>query len=270
MSWEKRTHLHCSLVSKVREGSEKTSCSASGFYWLILKANEIQEQGAHDEKHFWSLSYFSSNKLHISRFGPKNKEASSGNWHCWIMKFCPGAISLMYTSVVLSSVLWNPPGVKPCILWKPVLKLSLGGGYLYVVFYCLSLLPPIFSLFSMGKSVVLFWFTMFIVAQSCNAFSYLHRFFYLNVKWGPCSLTGDYNSDCRTDAINSNKGASPFEFCHTFYLSVPSSFPVYQMLRMCPWSYIGLLCILSVLGLLSALLDLCFVSGVHVLLLFLP
>lgn len=83
-------------------------------------------------------------------------------------------------------------------------------------------------------------------------------------------MTGDYNSGCRTDAINSNKGACPFEFCHTFHLSVPSSFLVYQMLRMCPRSYIGLLCVLSVLGLLSALLDLCFVLGVHVLLLFLP
>lgn len=51
----KRTHSHCSLISKVREGSEKTLCSARGFYWLILKANEIQEQGAHDEKHFWSV-----------------------------------------------------------------------------------------------------------------------------------------------------------------------------------------------------------------------
>lgn len=74
MSREERTHLHCSLVSKVREGSEKTLCSASGFYWLILKAIDIQEQGVHDEKHFWSLSYFSSNKLHISRFGPKTNK----------------------------------------------------------------------------------------------------------------------------------------------------------------------------------------------------
>lgn len=56
MSWGKRAHLHCSLASKVREGSKKTLCSASGFYWLILKANEIQEQGAHDENNFWSLS----------------------------------------------------------------------------------------------------------------------------------------------------------------------------------------------------------------------
>lgn len=77
-------------------------------------------------------------------------------------------------------------------------------------------------------------------------------------------MTGDYNSDCRTDMINSNKGACPFEFCHTFHLSVPSSLPVYQMLRICPQSYIGLPCVLPVLGLLSVLLDLCFVLGVHV------
>lgn len=41
------------------------------------------------------------------------------------------------------------------------------------------------------------------------------------------------------------------------------------MLRMCPQNYIGLLCVLPVLGLLSALLDLCFVLDVHAVLLFL-
>lgn len=45
-----RAHSYCSLASKVREGSEKTLCSAGGFNWLILKANEIQELGAHDER----------------------------------------------------------------------------------------------------------------------------------------------------------------------------------------------------------------------------
>lgn len=49
-------------------------CSASGFYWLILKTNEIQEQVARDEKHFWYLSSFSSNKLHISRSGAETNK----------------------------------------------------------------------------------------------------------------------------------------------------------------------------------------------------
>lgn len=94
--------------------------SASGFYWLILKANEIQEQVARDEKHFWSLSSFSSNKLHISRSGPEtNKQILEiGTVRSWNSARCH---FLIYALVVLSSVLWNPPGVKPCILWKPKL-----------------------------------------------------------------------------------------------------------------------------------------------------
>lgn len=40
-------HSDCNLDSKVREGSGKTLCSASGSFWLILKTNEILEQGEH-------------------------------------------------------------------------------------------------------------------------------------------------------------------------------------------------------------------------------
>lgn len=179
---------------------------------------------------------------------------------------------------MLSSLIWNPPSTRPCFPWKHVLKPSLGEEYLTgcsLSYLSLISPPPIFSLFSMRKSIALFGFTLFIAVWSVTLFPifiYINSFkdCYLNVKWDPCSLTGDYNTDCGTDMINSNKCARPFQFCHTFHLSVPSSFPVYQMLRMCPRSYIGLLCVLSILSLFSALQDLCFVLSVHVVLLFLP
>lgn len=91
---------------------------------------------------------------------------------------------------------------------------------------------------------------------------------YLTVKRDPCSLTGDYNTDCGADMINRNKCVCPFQFCHTFHLRVPSNFPIYQMLRMYPQNHSGLLSVLSAQGLFSAWLDLCFVFSVHAVLLF--
>lgn len=179
---------------------------------------------------------------------------------------------------MLFSLIWNPPSVRPCFPWKHVLKPNSGEEYLtgYSVSY-LSLisLPPIFSLFFMSKSLALFGFTLFIATWSVTLFPvfiYINSFkdFYLNVKWDPCSLTGNYNTDCGTDMINSNKCACPLQFCHTFHLYVPANFPVYQMLGMCPRSYIGLFCVLSVLVLFSASLDLCFILSVRAVLLFIP
>lgn len=100
-------------------------------------------------------------------------------------------------------------------------------------------------------------FTIFICINS-------FKHFRLNVKWDFLSLSGNYNTDCAADMKNSNKCARPLQFCHTFHFGVPSSFPVYQMLRVCPPSHIGLCCLICLESLFSQL-DLSFVVGVCVL-----
>lgn len=101
------------------------------------------------------------------------------------------------------------------------------------------------------------FFTVFICINS-------FKHFRLNVKWDFLSLSGNYNTDCAADMKNSNKCARPLQFCHTFHFGVPSSFPVYQMLRVCPPSHIGLCCLICLESLFSQL-DLSFVVGVCVL-----
>lgn len=125
---------------------------------------------------------------------------------------------------MLSSLIWNPPSMRPCFPWKHVLKPILGEEYLTgcsLSYLSLISPPPIFSLFSVRKSIALFGFTLFIAAWSVTLFPifiYINSFkdCYLTVKWDPCSLTGDYNTDCGTDMINSNKCARPFQFCQYF------------------------------------------------------